>query len=79
MSNKKGKISPAETFAKGVLKQARLEREWSIREGAYALGITHKNLEDIETSRDYGCHLDFRVLAEYRKVYGLNLNQLIDS
>jgi len=72
------KINAVEARAKRNLKSARLDRGWNMNEAAKLLGCTRKKLEDIETVRNYGCHLDYDFLLKAKKVYGISIDSLQD-
>jgi hypothetical protein len=38
--------------------------------------VSHKQLEDIETIRNYGCHLDLELLATMKLIYQTSLDKL---
>jgi transcriptional regulator with XRE-family HTH domain len=46
-------------------------------EGSALLGVSRKQLEDIETTRDYGCHLEIELLAKVKVVYKVSLDELL--
>ncbi len=46
-------------------------------EGSHLLGVSRKQLEDIETTRDYGCHLEIELLAKVKVVYKVSLDTLL--
>jgi len=46
-------------------------------EGSALLGVSRKQLEDIETARDYGCHLEVELLAKVKVVYKISLDELL--
>lgn len=48
-----------------------------MNEGARLLNITRKQLEDIETGRNYGCHIELELLAKVKVVYGVSLDDLV--
>ena len=48
-----------------------------MNEGARLLGISRKQLEDVETIRNYGCHLDLELLAKMKVIYKTSLDELI--
>ena len=48
-----------------------------MNEGARLLGVSRKQLEDIETIRNYGCHLDLELLAKMKVIYKASLDDLI--
>ena len=39
-----------------------------MNEGASLLAVSRKQLEDIETVRNYGCHLDLELLAKIKVI-----------
>lgn len=48
-----------------------------MNEGARLLSVSRKQLEDIETVRNYGCHLDLEILAKIKIVYAASLDDLL--
>ena len=50
---------------------------YSINEGARLLGVSRKQLEDIETIRNYDCHLDLELLATMKAIYKTSLDKLV--
>lgn len=48
-----------------------------MNEGARLLGVSRKQLEDIETTRNYGCHLDLEILAKVKVIYQVSLDDLL--
>ena len=48
-----------------------------MNEGARLLGVSRKQLEDIETIRNYGCHLDLEVLAKMKVIYSASLDDMV--
>jgi DNA-binding XRE family transcriptional regulator len=65
------KFNPFEKALKRRLKAIRLAKRYKMLEGAEVLGVSRKQLEDIETPRDYGCHIDTNLLTLYVGHYGL--------
>lgn len=63
------KISPEDVIAKNQLRQLRLNAGHSMEKGSQLLGITRKQLEDLETTRDYGCHLHWSHIVRACQVY----------
>lgn len=43
------------------------------------LGVSRKQLEDIKTIRNYGCHLDLELLAKMKVIYETSLDELISD
>jgi len=72
------KINEVEARAKHNLKQARLDLGINMNEAAEYLKCTRKKLEDIETTRNYGCHLDYMFLLKASEVYGMTIDSLQD-
>ena len=68
--SKQTKISKYEAAVKAGLRKIRVEKKHLMKQAAKELGITVKKLEDIETVRDYGCHITIDILSSYMKVYG---------
>ena len=71
------KFSPITVTVKKNMRQLRLNAGYSMNEGARLLGISRKQLEDIETVRNYGCHLDLELLAKMKVIYKTSLDDLI--
>ena len=70
------KFSPITVAVKKNVRQLRLNAGYSMNEGARLLGISRKQLEDIETIRNYGCHLDLELLATMKAIYKTSLDKL---
>lgn len=73
------KFSPITVAVKRNVRQLRLNAGYSMNEGARLLGVSRKQLEDIETIRNYGCHLDLELLAKMKVIYNAPLDQLVGS
>lgn len=71
------KFSPITVKVKQNVRQLRLNAGYSMNEGARLLGVSRKQLEDIETIRNYGCHLDLELLAKMKVIYKASLDDLI--
>lgn len=71
------KFSPLTVTVKKNVRQLRLDAGYSMNEGARLLGISRKQLEDIETIRNYGCHIDLEVLAKMTVVYEASLDEMV--
>lgn len=71
------KFSPITVSVKKNVRQLRLNAGYSMNEGARLLGVSRKQLEDIETIRNYGCHLDLELLAKMKVIYKASLDDLI--
>lgn len=50
-----------------------------MNEGARLLDISRKQLEDIETKRNYGCHLDLELMAKIKAIYGQPLDEIVGN
>ena len=48
-----------------------------MNEGAPLLAVSRKQLEDIETIRNYGCHLDLELLAKIKVIYRKSLDEIV--
>ena len=70
MTRQTGKFSPYMLMLKAKIRHVRLAAGYSMNKGAEVLGVSRKKLEDIETIRDYGCHIDVEVLGRASQVYG---------
>jgi transcriptional regulator with XRE-family HTH domain len=71
------KFSPITVTVKKNVRQLRLNAGYSMNEGARLLGVSRKQLEDIETIRNYGCHLDLELMAKMKVIYKASLDDLI--
>lgn len=71
------KFSPITVEVKKNVKRLRINAGYSMNEGARLLGISRKQLEDIETIRNYGCHLDLEILAKMKLIYNSSLDTMI--
>ena len=71
------KFSPITVAVKKNVRQLRLNAGYSMNEGARLLGISRKQLEDIETIRNYDCHLDLELLATMKAIYKTSLDKLV--
>lgn len=77
MSDQQLKFSPLTIRVKGHIRRLRLDAGYSMTEGSNLLGVSRKQLEDIETTRDYGCHIDLELLAKIKVVYKVSLDELL--
>lgn len=69
-------------LAKMHFRRLRLDAGLSMNEGASAIGVSRKQLEDIETARPYGCHCDWLLLCRacvYYKVDADEFRKPIDK
>lgn len=71
------KFSANELYAKEEIKNLRLVCGYSMRVGADLMGITVKNLEDIEATRNYGCHLSWDTILMVSRAYHVALTRFI--
>ena len=71
------KFSPITINVKKNIRRLRLQKGYSMNEGARLLDVSRKQLEDIETVRNYGCHLDLELLAKIKVIYGMSLDELV--
>ena len=69
---KEPKISPVEAAAKDTLRRLRRNRGLNMNQGAELLGLTRKQLEDLETKRDYGSHVQWKLIHTACSVYGVS-------
>ena len=86
MANKKGKadpqhskFSPITCDLKAVLRQKRLDAGYTMNPAAALLGISRKQLEDIETVRNYGAHIDLEMLAKMSIIYKCKIEKLLPA
>jgi len=71
------KFSPITVITKGNIRQLRLNAGYSMNEGAHLLGVSRKILEDIETVRNYGRHIDLELLAKIKIIYGVSIDSIL--
>ena len=71
------KFSPITVLVKRTIKKLRIDAGYSMNEGARLLGASRKQLEDIETIRNYGCHLDLELLAKIKVIYRTSLDEIV--
>ena len=72
-----GKFSPMMVVVKKNIKQARKQKGLPMLEAARKVGISRKQLEDLETRRNYGAHVDLEILAKMSLVYNFPIEELI--
>ena len=77
MTNTLSKFSPVTITVKKNIRQLRRAKGYSMNEGARLLSVSRKQLEDVETIRNYGCHLDLELLAKIKIIYGVTLDDLV--
>ena len=77
MSDQQLKFSPLTIKVKEQIRRLRLDAGYSMTEGSNLLGVSRKQLEDIETTRDYGCHIELELLAKIKVIYKVSLDDLI--
>lgn len=70
------KFSPFMVAVKNNLRQIRIDAGNSMNQGARLLGVSRKQLEDIETIRNYGCHIDLEILAKMTVIYKVSLDRV---
>ena len=76
MSNKFTESSTL--YAKSKLRDLRRISGHSMSDVAHAVGITIKQLEDIHTPRDYGCHLHWDTMVKLAQFYGVSLDHFVE-
>lgn len=77
MSDQQLKFSPLTLRVKEHIRRLRLDAGYSMTEGSNLLGVSRKQLEDIETGRDYGCHLELELLAKIKVIYKVSIDDLL--
>jgi transcriptional regulator with XRE-family HTH domain len=77
MAEQRHKFSPLTVSMKERVRRLRLDAGYSMTKGSELLGVSRKQLEDIETTRDYGCHLDIELLAKVKLVYNASIDGLV--
>ncbi len=76
-SKANAKFSPIALDVKKNIRRLRLKAGHSVNEGARLLNISRKQLEDIETGRNYGCHIELEILAKIKVVYGASIDAMV--
>ena len=71
------KFSPITVLVKRTIRKLRIDAGHSMNEGARLLAVSRKQLEDIETIRNYGCHLDLELLAKIKVIYRKSLDEIV--
>ncbi len=71
------KFSPITVEVKKTVRQLRMNCGYSMNEGARLLGVSRKQLEDIETIRNYGCHIDLELLAKMSIIYKTSIDAIV--
>ena len=71
------KFSPITVLVKRTIRKLRIDAGHSMNQGAQLLGVSRKQLEDIETIRNYGCHLDLELLAKIKVIYHTSLDVIV--
>lgn len=77
MSDQQIKFSPLTIRVKEHIRRLRLDAGYSMTEGSNLLGVSRKQLEDIETTRDYGCHIELELLAKIKVIYKVSIDDLL--
>lgn len=77
MSDQQLKFSPLTIRVKEHIRRLRLAAGHSMTEGSNLLGVSRKQLEDIETTRDYGCHIELELLAKIKVIYSVSIDSLL--
>ena len=71
------KFSPITLQVKKALKERRLELDYSMNDARRLIGISRKMLEDIEATREYGCHLQLETIIAMCVAYGIGLEDVV--
>lgn len=71
------KFSPITVLVKRTIRKLRIDAGHSMNQGAQLLDVSRKQLEDIETIRNYGCHLDLELLAKIEVIYHTSLDVIV--
>ncbi len=75
MTHKSKQPAPASKFCswelklKSNLRKVRIKAGYTMKQGAAGLGISVKQLEDVETKRNYGAHIDAVLIQRYCAAY----------
>lgn len=78
MAEQYSKFSPITVQTKRNLKALRMENGDNMNEAAKRLGVSRKQLEDLETERNYGCHVDLEILGKYATVYHTPISHIVE-
>lgn len=73
------KFSPITVAVKGSVRDLRLKAGYTMNEAARLLSVSRKQLEDIETIRNYGCHIDLELLAKMSVIYKASVDGIVDA
>ncbi len=73
------KFSKETQLAKKNIRLLRLAAGIKVNEGARLLGVSRKQLEDIETTRNYGCYLSLDLLVKVSQQYGVSVEFLLNE
>jgi transcriptional regulator with XRE-family HTH domain len=73
------KFSPFMVALKKRLRDQRLKHGLKMADAAKLLGLSNKQLEDVETSRNYGCHVEAELLQKARIVYRTSIEFLMGA
>jgi transcriptional regulator with XRE-family HTH domain len=73
------KFSPFTVAVKGKIRELRLQAGYSMNKGARMILVTRKMLEDIETVRNYGCHIDLEILGKICVAYNTSPSFLFEG
>lgn len=76
-ASQRQKFSYETKLAKRNIKLLRLLAGHTLSEGASLLGISRKQMEDIEATRNYGCYLNLDILIKVRKKHGVPVESLL--
>ena len=71
------KFSPITVLVKRAIKERRGGAGDAINEGARLVGMWRKQREDVETVRNYGCHLDLELLAKIKVIDRKSLDGIV--
>lgn len=67
----KSKFHPDTILAKLHMRRLRLLEGYNLEDAAMVLGISRKQLEDIETHRSYGSYIDWLLILDYCEAYNV--------
>lgn len=73
------KFSPYMLEVKKTLRALRLGAGHSVNKGAEVLNVSRKQLEDLETVRNYGCHVDVEVIGLACRMYNVDFEDFEPS
>lgn len=75
----KGKFTANELYTKKRIKEIRLAKGIPMLLASHKMGITRKQLEDLEATRDYGSHVTLDNLLQAQKLLKVPVSDLVPA